>query len=288
MTATRLALGPRFGINVFPDVMDAFDAKVRLRIKYNIAIKEGKVRSVSKDHQAEENEEVQQIFVEGHRAKELQLTPSILLHPPAVQFSRFLSENRKYYHPQHDSDPVVYYTLLLVDPDEPMRRINSSSGSSPQRLYWMVGNIPDSDFEQGETLASYLPPVPAFGTRLHRFVFVLMEQKKGRVDYSDFTKLDSSTLLTRDGFNVKSFAEKYQLLGRGISAFQAEWDSSVSTTFTSFADVEKEPRYMSLPKWRRFLKRLTVDPVRYIMPWGSGVSSIPVPTHEIRRISESD
>ena len=99
------------------------------------------------------------------------------------------------------------WTLLLIDAG-PAR----STSPEPQRVHWMVANIPSNDISQGETLVDYTPAYPADGGD-HCFVFVLMQQ-------SDDKPLLVSSVKT-DDFNATTFIQENNLKPYGLSFYQA-------------------------------------------------------------------
>nr|XP_018911667.1 PREDICTED: protein D3-like isoform X1 [Bemisia tabaci]XP_018911668.1 PREDICTED: protein D3-like isoform X1 [Bemisia tabaci]XP_018911669.1 PREDICTED: protein D3-like isoform X1 [Bemisia tabaci]XP_018911670.1 PREDICTED: protein D3-like isoform X1 [Bemisia tabaci]XP_018911671.1 PREDICTED: protein D3-like isoform X1 [Bemisia tabaci] len=104
------------------------------------------------------------------------------------------------------ADPKKFYTLLMVDPDQPSRL----TPTDREFLLWLLVNIPGQKRLLGHTCAEYRPPEPDPGTGPHRFVYVVYEQPMGKIKskepYSDVFQND-----TRQRFNTKHFAAKYEL-----------------------------------------------------------------------------
>lgn len=82
--------------------------------------------------------------------------------------------------------PEELYTVLLVDPDAPSR----SNPAMRSFLHWAVVNVPGEDRPRGDTLVDYMGAAPPPGTGLHRYVF-LVYQQKGRVDVAKMDKIGS-------------------------------------------------------------------------------------------------
>ena len=61
-----------------------------------------------------------------------------------------------------DSPENALWTLAMVGPDSQLQ-------GEGEVLHWLVANIPGNKVEDGQTLAPYLQPHPAFGTGYHRY-----------------------------------------------------------------------------------------------------------------------
>ncbi|KAK8914574.1 Protein HEADING DATE 3A [Platanthera zijinensis] len=96
------------------------------------------------------------------------------------------------------SDPTVFYTLVMVDPDAP----TPSDPTLREYLHWLVTDIPGSTGASfGQEVTCYESPRPNYG--IHRFVFVLFEQL-----------IERQTVYApgwRQNFNTRDFAELYNL-----------------------------------------------------------------------------
>ncbi|OAD51926.1 Phosphatidylethanolamine-binding protein like protein F40A3.3, partial [Eufriesea mexicana] len=118
----------------------------------------------------------------------------------------------------------VLYTLVMTDPDAPTRK-----GYNREFRHWLVGNIPEEDVGKGEVLAEYVGPAPPKDSGKHRYVFLVYKQNQGSITF------DERRLSNRDGpqrkrFNVKKFAEKYNLEGPIAGNFmRSEYDDNVPT-----------------------------------------------------------
>ncbi|XP_058737683.1 protein HEADING DATE 3A-like [Vicia villosa] len=95
------------------------------------------------------------------------------------------------------NDPMIYYTLVLVDPDAP----SPSYPSFREYLHWMVTDIPASTGASfGNEVVSYEKPRPNLG--IHRYVFVLLRQRCRQIVYAPGW---------RQNFNTREFVELYNL-----------------------------------------------------------------------------
>ncbi|XP_034179735.2 protein D1 [Osmia lignaria lignaria] len=116
----------------------------------------------------------------------------------------------------------VLYTLVMTDPDVPMRK-----GYNREFRHWLVGNIPEENIAKGEVLAEYVGPAPPKGSGKHRYVFLVYKQNQGSITF------DERRLSNRDGpqrrrFSIKKFAEKYDLEGPIAGNYlMAEYDDNV-------------------------------------------------------------
>ena len=99
-------------------------------------------------------------------------------------------------------------------------------------------NIPgrkkDTDISKGTTVLEYIPPHPTRGSNLHRFVFVLFEQKDREVQVENQPTLQDRFRAT------SSLIEKHSLKPVGFSFFRAQWDPTVSDIYRDVLK-QKEP-----------------------------------------------
>ncbi|CAL1405014.1 unnamed protein product [Linum trigynum] len=87
------------------------------------------------------------------------------------------------------------YTLIMTDPDYP----SPSDPYLKEHLHWMVTDIPGTtDASFGKEVVSYEVPRPAVG--IHRYVFVLYKQARGRQTVRPPTS-------SRDCFSTSKFAQ---------------------------------------------------------------------------------
>lgn len=119
-------------------------------------------------------------------------------------------------------DTAPLYTLAMVDPDAPSRQ----DPKMREILHYLVTNIPGNSIEKGDTLAEYVGSGAPQGTGLHRYVFLLYEQRNGKLTSDMSIKKNS-----REGrvkFSIRKFAKEHNL-GEPVAAnfFQAQYDDYV-------------------------------------------------------------
>ncbi|XP_001355892.2 phosphatidylethanolamine-binding protein 1 [Drosophila pseudoobscura] len=121
-----------------------------------------------------------------------------------------------------DADASKLYTLCMTDPDAPSRK----DPKFREWHHWLVGNIPGGDIAKGEVLSAYVGSGPPPDTGLHRYVFLIYEQKC-KLDF-DEKRLPNNSGDGRGGFKISKFAEKYNL-GDPVAGnlYQAEYDDYV-------------------------------------------------------------
>ncbi|KAM4052663.1 phosphatidylethanolamine-binding protein 1-like [Anomaloglossus baeobatrachus] len=127
-----------------------------------------------------------------------------------------------------DADKL--YTLVLTDPDAPSRK-------NPKFREWhhfLLVNMKGNDINSGCVLSDYVGAGPPKGTGLHRYVWLVYEQK-------EHLNCNEKVLTNRSGqhrgtFKVLSFRQKYGL-GSPVagSCFQAEWDDYVPKLYEQLA-----------------------------------------------------
>ncbi|XP_022127416.1 protein D2 [Pieris rapae] len=128
----------------------------------------------------------------------------------------------------YEADPNAFYTLVFTDPD---------NYDGPEPVYrewhhWLVGNIPGNNVASGEVLSSYIGSGPPEGTGLHRYVYILYKQP-GKLNF-DEKKLTNKSIVGRDAFSTKKFAEKYNL-GAPVAGnfYRAQFDDYVPLLYKS-------------------------------------------------------
>ncbi|OVA14136.1 Phosphatidylethanolamine-binding protein PEBP [Macleaya cordata] len=114
------------------------------------------------------------------------------------------------------------YTVIMTDPDAP-------SPSDPylrEHLHWIVTDIPGTtDASFGKEIVSYESPKPVVG--IHRYVFILFKQNKGRQTVTPPT--------SRDHFNTRSFSQDNGL-GLPVAAvyFNAQRETAARRKYQQF------------------------------------------------------
>ncbi|BFF92992.1 protein D1 [Drosophila madeirensis] len=123
-----------------------------------------------------------------------------------------------------------YYTLLMIDPDAP----SAQQPSAREFLHWMVLNIPGNQLIMGDVRVGYVGAIPASGSGMHRYVFLLYRQR----DYCKFhfPKLPKHILTGRSNFKSMEFARRYKL-GYPVAGnvFTAGWSTDVPALYDSIS-----------------------------------------------------
>ncbi|PVU97132.1 hypothetical protein BB560_002636 [Smittium megazygosporum] len=150
-----------------------------------------------------------------------------VVNPPKINFIPFHTDSK-------------LYTILLVDPDSP----DQQSQSFKQKCHFAACNVPFDIYNNkydpetmGEVAISYIPPHPEDGTKIHRYVYLVLKQGKNgnvQINPSDIPK----TIETR------SFCEKLDLSPVAVTFFRSEWDPSVDLIHTNILK-ETPPRFGS-------------------------------------------
>lgn len=79
-----------------------------------------------------------------------------------------------------------FYTLFMTDPDAP----GVEDYSFREFIHWVVTDIPGDDIKCGNVVVDYLGPAPPYASGIHRYCFLVYEQKeKGVVDINKAKKM---------------------------------------------------------------------------------------------------
>ncbi|KKY21163.1 putative mitochondrial large ribosomal subunit 35 [Phaeomoniella chlamydospora] len=148
------------------------------------------------------------------------------------------------------------YTIAIIDPDVP----NLDSNAFSYRCHFLATNIPinpTSTFADLSKLSSdnqlllpYLPAFSAKGIPYQRFATLIFSQK-------DNLPLETTSILPtlqREGFNMRSFADRHRLKPAGAHLFRSTWDEGTEEVMKQ-AGFAKE----SEVEW----KRKKVEPLPY-------------------------
>lgn len=88
------------------------------------------------------------------------------------------------------------------------------------------------------TILPWLPPWAQKGTPYHRLAIFVLQQREGEI-------LDVSSMkdrIQRDGFNLRSFIDKYKVHPVGVNMFRSQWDEGTAAVMARAgiegADVE--------------------------------------------------
>ena len=127
-------------------------------------------------------------------------------------------------------------------------------GSTPEILHYAVSNITAEN--SGETLCSYLPPIPAKGSGFHRLVCTVYHHSE-ELDASKLS-IDGSSLTNRQFSSAHFLKENEEILTPAAFRFSqgkkilrknnkhalivVQWDESVSETFSKLLEMP-EPKF---------------------------------------------
>jgi phosphatidylethanolamine-binding protein (PEBP) family uncharacterized protein len=121
-----------------------------------------------------------------------------------------------------EADPAKYYTLLMFDPDAPSRQDPKSADVK----HWLVVNILGCDVKSGEVIAEYAGSGPPQGTGLHRYIFLVFEQKD-RMEF-DEPKSEKGSRANRVSWSMRGFMKKNNLRKAFAGNYYvAQWDAYV-------------------------------------------------------------
>lgn len=110
----------------------------------------------------------------------------------------------------------------MVDPDVTSR----ANPDVAEIWHWTVGNIKGNDISTGDVLCEYVGSLPAQGSGLHRYIFLLFKQQHGRIQFNE-PHVYGNSANGRYNFSTRNFISKYHL-GKPIEGnfYQAEYDDS--------------------------------------------------------------
>jgi phosphatidylethanolamine-binding protein (PEBP) family uncharacterized protein len=114
----------------------------------------------------------------------------------------------------------------MIDPDIPLKDTDQTMWN-----HYTVANVTGNDLEKGQVLADWIPPAPPRDTGVHRYIWLLLEQPKGHIDFSEKPKTSSDFDRV---FNFANFVSKYQLKPRGICFHRTEFDKDVAELYSSW------------------------------------------------------
>jgi hypothetical protein len=122
-----------------------------------------------------------------------------------------------------EADPAKYYTLVMFDPDAPTREDPKLADVK----HWLVVNILGCDVKSGEVIAEYVGSLTPKGNGLHRYIFLVFEQK-GKMAFGDEPKCVKLSRANRIGWSTREFIKKNNL-GKVFAGnyYLAQWDESV-------------------------------------------------------------
>lgn len=92
-----------------------------------------------------------------------ELTPSQVRDQPSVSW---------------ESEPGIFYTLMIVQPDAPTREDQSTG----EVRHWLMINILDNLLDDGFAVAEYFGSSAPEGSGLHRYTYLVFRQPD-KIDY---------------------------------------------------------------------------------------------------------
>lgn len=102
-------------------------------------------------------------------------------------------------------------------------------------------NIPGAEVERGQVISDYLPAAPPRHSGIHRYIYVLLHQKNGKVD----VKMDSF----EDRYiNIHDFMNTHSLVPKGLSFFQAQYSETVDQIYEELGISMPDLNPKSYPK----------------------------------------
>lgn len=93
--------------------------------------------------------------------------------------------------------------------------------------HWLVGNIKGGDVSTGQVITPYVGSKPPNGSGLHRYIFLIYEQKC-KLKFEELN--DPEAQSKRLSFSIRRFAKKYDL-GKAFAGnyYHAQWEPYVDT-----------------------------------------------------------
>ncbi|XP_072154759.1 protein D1 isoform X2 [Bemisia tabaci] len=133
--------------------------------------------------------------------------------------------------------PESYYCIVMTGLDEPSK----AAPTKREFLHWIVGNIIADNLITGEEIAEYYPVLPKKDSGLHRYLFLVFEQK-GKVDFKEFL-LTNRNDWGRANWSSRKFSEEYSL-GEpyAVNFFYSEYTDQTFTPTTE-EDITTEMFY---------------------------------------------
>lgn len=111
---------------------------------------------------------------------------------------------------------------MRVDPDAP----NRQDPVFGEVRHWLVVNIPGSNISAGEVKYEYIGSGPPSGSGLHRYVFLVFKQLKGKQEFD----LPTVTNRSREGrlsTKTRKLVADYDLKLVGGNFYYAQFDDYV-------------------------------------------------------------
>ncbi|KAJ2517180.1 mitochondrial 54S ribosomal protein YmL35 [Coemansia sp. RSA 2049] len=159
--------------------------------------------------------------------------PAAALQQPEIELVTFHDDTR-------------HHTLIMVDLDEPFEEQQTFR----EQFHWVVADLPFSRMqsrvvidENSNVLLPYIPPHPAKGSPMHRYVLAVFEQGEGGQE-----KLEGADV-SRD-MVVRDFVSQHRLRLVGISFFRSSWEESVDDVYRNVLKTDP-PNFGPMPSERK-------------------------------------
>jgi len=124
------------------------------------------------------------------------------------------------------------YTICMTDPDAPSRK----SPTFREWHHYLVVNVPENRIQDGDVLSEYVGSGPPPGTGLHRYVWLVYEQRNGKIN-PDEKRLTNRSGENRAMFSIEAFAKKYDLGAPvAINFYQAQYDDYVPILYKQLGE----------------------------------------------------
>ena len=120
-------------------------------------------------------------------------------------------------------------TVVMIDSDVP----DVEKDGFSTRCHYLATNIPLSPANDSLPLAKvnsdqvvlpWLPPFAQKGSPYHRYSIFILEQKPGHV----LDKAELAKKVERDGYNMRSFVDKFDVKPIGVAIFRSLWDEGTA------------------------------------------------------------
>lgn len=119
---------------------------------------------------------------------------------------------------------------ILSDPDAPSR----ADPKFGEVRHWLVVNIPGNDVKSGDHVIEYIGSGAPKDTGLHRYVFLLFKQTKGKQKF-DLSPVSINSLEGRMSTKTRPLIADYNLKIVGGNFFLAQYDDYVPILMAQFA-----------------------------------------------------
>lgn len=110
-----------------------------------------------------------------------------------------------------------------ADPDAP----NRNDPKFREIRHWLCVNIPGKSLADGETKWAYVGSGPPQGSGLHRYIFIVFKQNKGKQDFSSFPIVPNTSREGRLSTSTRNLMEEYDLSAIAGNYYVAQYDDYV-------------------------------------------------------------